>query len=218
MEDWNQTLGMSTCNSNDPDPTRASLVRRLKDWGDQSGWQEFFDTYWRLIYGTALKAGLSDAEAQDVVQDTILTVAKAMPAFDYDPARGSFKSWLRKTTHWRIRDHWRRRARHPIAEPRREDESRTPTVERIPDPASLEPDAAWEADWQQNFMDSAIERVKRQVKPQQYQLFDCYVLKGWPMKDVTQKLRVSMAQVYFAKLKITGLIQKELRALERKWS
>jgi RNA polymerase sigma factor (sigma-70 family) len=217
MEDWNQTIGMIKCNFEESNPTRASLIGRLKDWDDQAGWQEFFDTYWRLIYGTALKAGLSDAEAQDVVQDTILTVAKAMPAFDYDPARGSFKSWLRKTTHWRIRDHWRRRSRHPAAERPAEDDSRTPAVERIPDPASLEPDAAWEADWQQNFMDSAIERVKHQVKPQQYQLFDCYVVKGWPMKELTQKLHVSMAQVYFAKLKITGLIQKELRVLERKW-
>jgi RNA polymerase sigma-70 factor (ECF subfamily) len=52
-------------------PTRATLLDRMKDWKDQSSWQEFFDTYWKLIYGVARKGGLSDAEAQDVVQETI---------------------------------------------------------------------------------------------------------------------------------------------------
>lgn len=118
-------------------PTRASLIGRLKDLGDQRGWQEFFDIYWRLIYSTALKAGLNDAEAQDVVQDTILTVAKAMPDFDYDPGRGSFKGWLRKTTHWRIHDHLRRRARNrPRHKPRR-----TPRARRRSSGSPIRP--AW---------------------------------------------------------------------------
>ena len=58
----------------DPDefiPTRASLLSRLKDWEDQTSWREFFDTYGRLIYGVARKAGLADAEAQDAVQETL---------------------------------------------------------------------------------------------------------------------------------------------------
>jgi RNA polymerase sigma factor (sigma-70 family) len=199
-------------------PTRASLIGRLKNWDDQAGWQTFFDTYWRLIYSTALKAGLTDAEAQDIVQDTILTIAKAMPHFEYDPARGSFKGWLWKTTHWRIRDYLRTRARYPVVPHGDGDSARTPTMEGLADPASMECDAVWEADWRKNLIEAAIEKVKRQVKPIQYQLFDCYVLKGWPMREVTQKLRVTMAQVYFAKVKIAGLIRKELHELERKWS
>src|SRR6185503_15772399 len=49
-------------------PTRRSLLSRLRDWQDDAGWREFFDTYWRLIYNVARKSGLADAEAQDVVQ------------------------------------------------------------------------------------------------------------------------------------------------------
>src|SRR5580658_10178103 len=52
-------------------PTRRSLLSRLKNWNDNESWKTFFDTYWRLIYNTAVRAGLNDAEAQDVVQDTI---------------------------------------------------------------------------------------------------------------------------------------------------
>src|SRR5436190_12342935 len=50
--------------------TRRSLVERLADWGDQRRWQEFFDTYWKLIHSAARKSGLTDAEAQEVVQET----------------------------------------------------------------------------------------------------------------------------------------------------
>src|SRR5260221_2934833 len=75
-------------------PTRVSLLGRLKDWGDQQSWQEFFDIYHRLIQSVALKAGLTQSEAQDVVQETILTVAKKIGDFRSDPAKGSFKGWL----------------------------------------------------------------------------------------------------------------------------
>jgi len=75
-------------------PTRASLLHRLKNWQDESSWQEFFNIYWKLIYGVARKAGMSDFEAQDVVQETLISVAKHMPTFEYDPSIGSFKTWL----------------------------------------------------------------------------------------------------------------------------
>ncbi|MBI4661895.1 MAG: sigma-70 family RNA polymerase sigma factor, partial [Verrucomicrobia bacterium] len=39
--------------SDDTIPTRLSLIERLKNWDDQTSWQDFFNTYWRLIYGVA---------------------------------------------------------------------------------------------------------------------------------------------------------------------
>jgi RNA polymerase sigma-70 factor (ECF subfamily) len=198
-------------------PTRASLIRRLKDWGDQTGWQEFFETYWRLIYGTARRAGLSDAEAQDVVQETVITVAKVIPTFDYDPAKGSFKGWLRNTTQWRIKDHLRRRARLPAPVQDDEDDSETPVLQRVVDPSISEQDAAWDAEWEDNLLDVAVKNVKKKVKPKQYQLFELFVLRRWPMREITHKMRVSMGQVYFAKVKVGSLVQKEVRELQRKW-
>src|SRR5882757_6413 len=94
---------------NDLLQTRVTLLNRLKDWGDHSSWQEFFDRYWKLIYGVARKAGLGEAEAQDVVQETLFSVAKHIPGFKYDPALGSFKGWLLNMTRWRIIDQIRKR-------------------------------------------------------------------------------------------------------------
>src|SRR6266853_6318316 len=98
-------------------PTRATLLERLKNWQDQSSWQDFFDTYWKLIYGVARKAGLIEAEAQDVVQETMMAVDRHMPNFKYDPAIGSFKAWLLNMTRWRIVDQLRKRGPAPEARP-----------------------------------------------------------------------------------------------------
>ena len=46
-----------TPGSDDPAATKSSLIRRLHDGDDQAGWQEFFDTCWKLIYAVAIKAG-----------------------------------------------------------------------------------------------------------------------------------------------------------------
>lgn len=198
-------------------PTRRSLLGRLKDWDDQESWKDFFDTYWKLVYGVAIKAGLNDAEAQDVVQETVLSVAKKMHEFKYDPAVGSFKSWLLLITRRRIADHQRKQYREPPrAEPKAKQPGETATIEKIPDSAEAAIDLIWDEEWQKNIMDAAIERVRRQVDPKQFQIFDCYVLKQWPVKDVTKTLGVNIGQVYLAKHRITALIQKEVKRLETK--
>src|SRR5690349_18061955 len=96
-------------------PTRESLLSRIKDWNDQDSWREFFKLYRGLIYGTALKAGLTEQEAQDVVQETIVSIAKTIKGFDYDPQRCTFKTWLRHLTRKRIADCFRKRSRVNLA-------------------------------------------------------------------------------------------------------
>src|SRR5207247_8619412 len=88
---------------NDPDellPTRWTLIERLKNWDDQESWRQFFDTYWKLIYGVAIKSGLTHPEAQDTVQETVMSVCKNMPNFKADPAYGlrTSRDWSGKGT------------------------------------------------------------------------------------------------------------------------
>ncbi len=197
-------------------PTRNSLLTRLKDWEDQDGWRRFFDTYWKLIYGTAIKSGLSHAEAEDVVQETVVAVARKMESFKYDPALGSFKGWLLNLTRWRIGDQFRKRGVEwkPSA-PASDETSRTSTVERIPDEASLKLDAIWEEEWQKNLWDAAIARVKLKVGAKQYQMFDLYVRKEWQVADIMRTLNVLEDQVYQAKRRVSALLRKEIGHLEK---
>jgi RNA polymerase sigma factor (sigma-70 family) len=193
-------------------PTRESLLTRLRNWEDAASWQCFFDTYWKLIYKTAKSAGLSDREAQEVVQSTLIAVCKSIRNFQYDPCRGSFKNWLRHTTTWRIQDHLRKKEREEI----------DPTTRLCADWTALDqgesslPDAIggnWESDWDENLREAALERVKQQVAPKQFQIFDLAVLKQWPTSRVAKAFDVNTAYVYLTKHRLRAQLKAELKKL-----
>lgn len=199
-----------------PDPflvTRRSLVDRLAHRSDRRVWQEFFDTYWKLIYSVARKSGLSDAEAQDVVQETIITVSHKIDTLRYDPSIGSFKGWLLHMTRWRIADQFRRREPSHVEPPSADDTRRTAPIDRIADGFDLA--ATWDAEWRAHLLEAAMDRVRRRVDPRQFQIFDCYVVREWPAQKVAAQLRVNIAQVYLARHRISALIRREVETLEK---
>ena len=198
-------------------PTRWSLLTRLKNWDDQDSWKEFFDTYWRLIYNVAIKAGLNDQEAQDVVQETVITVAKNLKDFKTDPARGSFKAWLLKTTHWRITNQFNKRRPDQIARAHRapDDTRDTATEERIPDTGGAALESVWDTEWKEHLVATALERLKRAVKLKHYQIFFLHVIKGQSVRDVAESLGVNVAQVYLVKHRLARQFKEEIDQLKR---
>ena len=197
-------------------PTRRSLIARLKNWDDDRSWKDFFDSYWKLIYAVARKAGLSDAEAQDVVQEVVIKVSQKISDLKYDPAIGSFKGWLLTMTRWRISDQFRKRM--PVARARRhsgESARRTATIDRIPDPAGIPLESIWDEEWQRNLLGMALAKVKQETNPRHYQIFDCYVMKGWSVAKVVETLGISAGQVYLAKHRVGKVLRREMEHLQR---
>jgi RNA polymerase sigma factor (sigma-70 family) len=209
--------------------TRRSLLGRLKESNAQESWRQFFDTYWRLIYTTALNAGLTDWEAQEVVQETVLTVVRKIKSFRYDPAVGSFKGWLLTIVRWRIADQFRKRQptrrslgacgeqmqSRKLSGRRGTDTSGTATVERVADPGAIDLDAVWEEEWQRTMFAAALAHVKREANARHYQMFDLHAVKHWPVQKVAQTLGVSAGQVRLAKHRITVLMRREVARLEK---
>lgn len=197
-------------------PTRYSLLSRLQDWNDDASWRAFFDTYWRLIYSVALRAGLTQVEAEEVVQETVICVARNIQSFKRDRQLGSFKGWLRNITRWRIADQFRKRtalARGDTAAAALTYES----LDGLPDPADNDGELDWERQWQSHLLQMAKHRVKSRVSEEQYQLFDLYVVKEWPVSRIRDTLGVSATQIYLAKHRIARLLRKEVRRLEKEW-
>ncbi len=195
--------------------TRKSLIARLDNWEDQRTWDEFYQTYWRLIYSVAVKAGLRPDEAFDCVQETILSIAKQSKKKLYDPEQGSFKTWLMNMTRWRINDQFRKRKKDTaMAGGEWDSDRKTSAIDRVEDPAGDVLSRLWDVEWKKNVADAALARVKAQVSPKQYQIFDCYVIKQWDASKVQEKLNVSMAQVYLAKHRVGSVLKRELAKLE----
>lgn len=194
--------------------TRMSLIERLADWKDQARWQEFYDTYWRLIYNVARKSGLTDSEAQEVVQETVITVAKNI--CKYDAKAGSFKGWLLNTTRWRITDQFRKRQPAEVKSPRDGRDDETATIERIAGADGRKLEHVWDQEWERNLFDAALERVKKRASARQFQIFECCVVKRWSAARVAESLRVNIAQVYLAKHRVSAMMKKEVTALAKK--
>lgn len=199
-------------------PTRGSLLSRLKNWEDGESWRTFFDTYWRLIYNFSQRSGLSHEEAQEVVQETVVAVAKSIGKFQYEPKVCRFKTWLLSVTRSKIANQLARRARQPAAthHPAPEDSNSTPLLNRLPNEQSDPLEHVWDEEWQKNLMEAAIQRVKRRVSIEQYQMFDLFVLKQWAACDVAKTLGVTIGHVYVAKHRVAKLIRREVEALEAK--
>ena len=202
-------------------PTRRSLLTRLRQADDHVGWQEFFDMYWRLLYGVARKAGLNDAEAQDAVQDCVITVNQQMPKFRYEPERCSFKGWLLMILRQRVGRQFKKRmhpgtlgADEPAGSVAGDEATDGHPLARRPNPGVDPLEVIWEAEWQQHMLALATERVKRLVSDAQFQIFDLYVLRGWPAREVARTLGVSIAQVYLAKLRVGRRFKREVEALK----
>ena len=201
-------------------PTRRSLLSRLRNLGDSESWRTFFDTYWRLIYNVARKSGLSDDQAQEVVQETVIAVARKMPEFQYDPAKGSFKHWLLLICRRRIHDHLRRvYSSRELAQ--QSPEELAHVTEQLPSPA-LPPDAQmegdWEQEWRENIFQMALARVRQQANPKHYQVFDCCVLQNMRAPEVARMLGLSAAQVYLAKHRISSAVKHAAREVEAELS
>ena len=165
--------------------------------------------YERLILDAAIRAGLTHAEAQEVVQETLLSVAKKIAGFNYDAHAGSFRNWLRQITRRRIVDQFRKRR------PQMDTAAGDSIMEQIPDPGAHNFEARWNEEWHVALLDMARAFVRRKVGARQYRMFELYVLQQQPMPAVTKTLRVNAAQVYMAKYRITQLLKREMKELQK---
>ncbi len=194
--------------------TRASLIRSLKNWDDQANWERFDRTYRRLIISFAVKRGLSEQEAQDVAQETLVAVAKDIQKFEYDPERSSFKNWLFTVTRHRIVDYCRGRPKESgQRNAEAGDTTRTSTVARMADPGGDALDSLWDEEWRRTVTEQATERLKSQVSTEHFQIFYLSVIKEQSSPKVAAALGVSVAKIYVVRHRLARVFKKTVAAL-----
>src|SRR5438034_6688366 len=147
--------------------TRASLLVRLRDGGDEGAWQEFVHLYAPIIYGFARKRGLQDADAADLMQEILRSVSSAVHRLEYDSARGTFRGWLFTVTRNKVFNFLESRGRRVLGS----GDSRV--QERLEQHASSDGDLAsdWEADYQRTIAAQAMERVQSEFQSATWNAF-----------------------------------------------
>ena len=187
-----------------PTQTRASLVQGLQA-GDEDRWHQFYQLYGPIIRGFALKAGLNETEADEVVQETCIGLAKNVGEFHYDPAKCRFKTWLLNLASWRVKNQIPKRQRW-------DQRIETSMIDRAADPKNL--DAVWEEEWRATLLKAALEKIRAQFSAAKFQIFDLNVIKDWPAREVAKSLGIGIASVYLAKHRVSAALKKEMTRLE----
>lgn len=175
--------------------TSTTLLAGLAEEDNPAAWRRFEAGYKSMLLSYARRVGLTDADAQDIVAETLATFVEAFRAGKYDRSRGRLKSWLGGIAANKIRKLRDRNRTSPLM-----GESLPPG-----DPAHFnqcapdELDALFEREWQQERLFQAMQILRRELDPTVYQTFDLYAIKGWPVEKVTSFLGVTRNIVYITK-------------------
>lgn len=186
--------------------TRKTLIERLGT-NIEADWRQFLNTYWRLIYSTANKKGLTPEDCEEVVQETLLAVFQKISSFRYEPKKGKFRSWLMTITHNKIHDRFRTIYREEAKKGLLLDwaEIHSAPVEHFD----------WDKDWKQNLFFSAMDNVREKIDPKHLQVFQMSTIDELGAAEVSTFLGLNRLQVYVINHRVCKTVTEEARRLEK---
>ena len=188
--------------------TRASLLVRIRDGHNQEAWRQFVQLYAPVVYGFARQRGLQDADAADVMQDVLRSVAGAAGRLNYDPSRGSFRGWLYTVARNKIFNFLEGRGRRVQGSGDSRVQQR---LEQHPD-GHLSDD--WETDYQRSLAARAMERVKGEFQPATWEAFLLTAVEGQSPAQVSARVGLSVGAVYVAKSRVVARLRQEIERLQ----
>jgi len=189
--------------------TRPSLLVRLRNANDREAWRQFVDIYAPLIYGLARKRGLQDADAADLTQDVFRAVSAAMPLWQYDPKRGSFRGWLFTVARNKLNDFLTQRKR---VSPGSGDSGVQTLLEE--QPARDQEEAAWQRDYEQRTFAWAAEQIRGEFHESTWQAFWQVAVEGKSGDEAARNLGLSVGAVHVAKSRVLARLKKKIKELQ----
>jgi RNA polymerase sigma factor (sigma-70 family) len=175
--------------------THTTLLARLADGSDRSAWDDFHECYGELIRRFGAGRGMQPADCDDLVQEVLLALSGAMRSFVYDPAKGSFRAYLKTITIRAVSKVLRKKhAAPPLA-----------LIEDIAEPGGEDGAlaAAWETEWRANHVRRAMRLLEGEFKVAELRAFRRYAIDGQDAREVAAALGQTVNQVYQAKSRIT---------------
>lgn len=194
----------------EPPLTRVTLLTRLRDGRDGDAWREFVQIYGPVVYRFARNRGLQDADAADLMQDVLRSVARNAPKMEYDPARGTFRGWLYTVTRNKIYNFLSGQRHRPRASGDADAQER---LDATPAREEDGPDADWEKEYQRRLTARAMERVKGEFQPATWEAFWGTAVDGKPAGEVGAGLKMSPGAVYVAKSRVLARLRDEVKKL-----
>ena len=195
--------------------TRVTLLARLKDGADTQAWGEFVRLYGPVVYGFARKRGLQDADAADLMQEVLRSVARTADRMVYDPTRGTFRGWLYTVTRNKIYNFLTlQKNRKAVAGGGGGDSAAHDRLDNLPARESQTPDPDWDIEYQRRLSTKAMDRVKHEFHANTWAAFWGTAVEGKPAAEVAAGLGMTAGAVYVAKSRVLARLRDEVQRLQ----
>ncbi len=192
--------------------TRVSLILRLAKPTDVQAWQEFADVYAPALYSMARRRGLQPADAEDVAQETLFAVARAIERFEPDRQRARFRTWLARIARNMIADFCAGKLKRPLTQLISDSwlKSVSSTSSRPLDPM----DDVFTYEYRSALFQLAARRVQARVSAITWQAFHDTSVQSQPAEDVAKRLGMPLGNLYVARCRVLKLLREEVQVLD----
>lgn len=192
--------------------TSPTLLGRLRlGNADPTAWPQFVDLYGRAILAVARRAHCPEADLDDILQEVLVKLYRALPTFRYDPRR-KFRAWLATITRNAVID-WLRSPQRRDRAVGGDDEWRA--IESLSDGEELA-DAIY-AEFQRELFAQAMELVRQRVQPQTWNAFALTELEGLSPPEAAERLAMPIANLYMARSRMMSQLKTEVARLSREF-
>ncbi len=188
--------------------TSASLLVRLRDGRDVEAWRQFVRLYSPIVYGFARKRGLQDADAADLMQEVLRSLATAAGRLEYDPARGGFRAWLFTVTRNKLYSFLNARRRQV------QGTGDSDAQQRLLDEPEKDHAPLWDQEYNRGLFDWAAERVRGTFQDRTWQAFWRTAVEGQDPGEVARDLAMSPGAVYVAKSRVLSRLREQIQQLD----
>jgi len=186
--------------------TLETLLNRLSIDQDENSWREFYSFYQMFILSYAMRKGLKRSEAEDVLQETMVSMMKAFRSgFKYDPNKGRFRGYLTVVTSRRVNDALRRLGKRPIVY------VENPEVLAQPEEKEIEQDL----DWMRALLDQAMKNLADANRFSEVNLraFKLYWIKGISGENAAAMCGMTANNVYQITSRVKAALVREVEKL-----
>jgi RNA polymerase sigma-70 factor (ECF subfamily) len=172
--------------------TSTLLLEGLRDPGNAPAWEEFDARYRPIVMGVARRVGLSEADAADAAQETMVRFLREYRAGKYERGRGRLRHWLAVMARSCMADVRRRAARARVAR----GESAIAEMAAESDVGEL-----WDEELRATVLRRAGEMLRRDtaLDPKTIRAFELLALSGRTPADVAAELGMNVESVYKAR-------------------
>jgi RNA polymerase sigma-70 factor (ECF subfamily) len=153
--------------------------------------------------------GVQDADADDLIQEVLATVAREIPRFDHNQRSGAFRNWLRTTLVHRLRHYWRSQNRRPDAPG---GSSMLDRINQLEDETS-QLSRVWNEQHDRDVMARLIELVRPTFLPKTWTAFHRQIFDGQPAERVAEEMGMPLGSVYMARSRVLSALRREAAGL-----